>query len=392
LKEIRDRVLDPDTLLLEYSLGEDRSFLWAVTSDTLQSYTLPSRAVIEAAARSLYRAWSVGNGVAGPEAARRAGALSRMLLGPAARSLSKKRVAIVAEGALLYVPFAALPLPSRRGGTAGGIALVDEHEIVSLPSASTLAVLREEASGRKAPQRRIAVLADPVFSGRDPRVRGARAAALSAADRDVGNALVRSLQDVGLAGLERLSGSRREAQAIAALAGPGEVFSALDFEASRAAALGPEVAGARIVHFASHALLDSRHPDLSGIVLSLVDEHGGPADGFLQARDVYKLRLSADLVVLSGCQTAIGKEVRGEGLLGLSRGFMYAGAPRVIASLWKVPDRATSELMKRFYRGILSEGMRPAEALRAAQIAIRQDKRWASPYSWAAFVLQGDWN
>ena len=157
--------------------------------------------------------------------------------------------------------------------------------------------------------------------------------------------------------------------------------------------MGAEVSSARVVHFASHGLLNSRHPELSGVVLSLVDERGRPKDeSFLQARDVYRLKLSADLVVLSACQTALGKDVRGEGLLGLSRGFMYAGAPRIVASLWQVPDRATSELMKHFYEGVLQQGLRPAAALRAAQIAIRREKRWTSPYYWAAFTLQGDWN
>ena len=127
-------------------------------------------------------------------------------------------------------------------------------------------------------------------------------------------------------------------------------------------------------------------------MLSLVDERGQPENGFLQTRDIYKLRLSADLVVLSACQTALGKDARGEGLLGLSRGFMYAGAPRIVASLWQVPDRATSELMKRFYEGVLGQGLSPAAALRAAQIEIRHEKQWASPYYWAAFTFQGDWN
>jgi CHAT domain-containing protein len=127
-------------------------------------------------------------------------------------------------------------------------------------------------------------------------------------------------------------------------------------------------------------------------VLSLVDEHGRSKDGFLQTRDVYKLKLSADLVVLSACQTALGKDVRGEGLIGLSRGFMYAGAPRIVASLWPVPDRAAFELMRRFYEGILKRGLRPAAALRAAQVAVRRDRRWRSPSCWAAFTLQGDWN
>ncbi len=388
LKEIREQVLDRDTLLLEFDLGEERSFVWAATSDTLTSHELPKRAVIEAAARRLYQAWSVGSGIDEAEAARRARALSRMLLGSVADQLGDKRLAIVAEGALQYVPFAALPSP--RGG-ATEVPLIATHEVVSLPSATTLAVLRREASGRSAPGRRVAVLADPVFDRRDPRVLGGSASSESAPDV-IDDALTRSMKETGLRRLERLSASRSEAQAISALAGPGESFVALDFLASRAVAMGAEVSSARIVHFASHGLLNGRHPELSGVVLSLVDEHGHPKDGFLQARDIYKLKLSADLVVLSACQTALGKDVRGEGLLGLSRGFMYAGAPRIVASLWQVSDRATSELMKHFYEGVLQQGLRPAAALRAAQIAIRREKRWTSPYYWAAFTLQGDWN
>lgn len=390
LKEIRDQVLDNDTLLLEYSLGEERSYLWAVTTDGLTTHQLPARAVIEAAAHRLYRSWS-GGGSGDAEGVRRASDLSRVLLGPVAGELTKKRLAIVVEGALLYVPFAALPIPSTGGGSHSLGPLVGEHELVSLPSATTLAVLRLGASGRTPPERRLAVLADPVFSREDPRVLGTHHSSrpTPAASAD---ALSRSMRDTGVPGLERLAGSRREAEAITELAGRKETFEALDFHASRVAALGPEVSSARIVHFASHALLDAHHPELSGIVLSLVDERGRPADGFLQTRDIYKLRLSADLVVLSACETALGKEVRGEGLLGISRGFMYAGAPRIIASLWRVPDRATSDLMKDFYRGILVKGLRPADALRAAQIAVRGDKRWSSPFYWAAFVLQGDWN
>jgi CHAT domain-containing protein len=138
-------------------------------------------------------------------------------------------------------------------------------------------------------------------------------------------------------------------------------------------------------------LLNSQHPELSGIVLSLVDEQGRSQDGFLRLHEIYNLKLGADLVVLSACQTALGKEIKGEGLVGLTRGFMYAGAPRVVASLWRVPDKATAELMKRFYHGMLAEGLRPAAALRAAQVALWNEKRWREPYYWAAFVLQGEW-
>jgi CHAT domain-containing protein len=163
-------------------------------------------------------------------------------------------------------------------------------------------------------------------------------------------------------------------------------------EFSVGTATGEQLGQYRFVHFAAHGLLDSKNPELSGLVLSLVDERGQPQDGFLRAHEVYNLRLGADLVTLSACQTALGKEVRGEGMLGLTRGFMYAGAPRVGASLWQAPEsEAAAELMNRFYRGMLVEGLRPAAALRAAQIAMSNERRWGTPYYWAAFVLQGEW-
>jgi CHAT domain-containing protein len=145
------------------------------------------------------------------------------------------------------------------------------------------------------------------------------------------------------------------------------------------------------VHFATHGLLNSEHPELSGVVLSLVDEQGKSVDGFLRLHEIYNLNLPAEMVVLSACQTALGKEIKGEGLVGLVRGFMYAGSPRVVASLWKVDDVATAELMKHFYSGVLTEGMRPAAALRAAKVEMWKQKRWHAPYYWAAFELQGEW-
>src|SRR5262249_51029375 len=206
---------------------------------------------------------------------------------------------------------------------------------------------------------------------------------------------IRSAREVGATDaqqrLQRLLFSRREAEGILALA-PGKAsFKALDFAANRATTLSSNLGQYRIIHFATHGLLNSQHPELSGIVLSLVDEQGRPQDGFLRLHDVYNLKLSADLVVLSACKTGLGKEVKGEGLVGLTRGFWYAGAPRVVASLWKVDDRATAELMKQFYRRMLVDGLRPAAALRMAQIAMLRRKRWAAPYYWAGFALQGEW-
>jgi CHAT domain-containing protein len=147
----------------------------------------------------------------------------------------------------------------------------------------------------------------------------------------------------------------------------------------------------RIVHFATHGILNNEHPELSGLVFSLVDKHGNPRDGFLRLYNIYNLNLEADLVVLSACQTALGKQINGEGLMGVTRGFMYAGASRVVASLWKVDDAATAELMKKFYSEMIKVGRRPADALRVAQLWMQKQERWRAPYYWAGFILQGEW-
>jgi CHAT domain-containing protein len=207
--------------------------------------------------------------------------------------------------------------------------------------------------------------------------------------------LTRSLADLNLAKagelhLSRLPFSRREAAAILASTPRGLGKQALDFEASRKFATSGELTDYRVVHFATHALVDEAHPEFSALVLSLVDEHGKSQDGFVKLQDIYNLHLAADLVVLSACDTALGKQVEGEGVIGLTRGFMYAGASTVISSLWKVDDFATAELMTDFYK-FTERGMRPAAALRAAQLDLRKQKRWRDPYYWAGFTLHGEW-
>ncbi len=393
LKEIQRQALDDDTLLLEYALGRERSFLWAVTPNSFASYELPGKEAIETAAQRVYKFLNVSHQRQyrrGSELA--AAELGRMLLGPVANQLGRKRLLIVADGALQYVPFAALPL--------SGTPLIVNHEIINLPSASTLAVLRRELGGRQPAPRTVAVIADPVLQADDARVRQAGAgvkkdpgetSAAPVTGGAEGLAVVRSAGESGVLSLGRLPFTRQEADAILTLAREGKNLKALDFDASLATATSAELAEYRIVHFATHGLLNSRRPQFSGVVLSLVNEQGRPQDGFLRAHDIYNLRLSADLVVLSACQTALGEQVKGEGLVGLVRGFMYAGAPRVAASLWNVKDEATAELMNRFYRKMLIESMPPAAALRAAQVSMWKDKRWKAPYYWAGFVLQGEW-
>jgi CHAT domain-containing protein/Tfp pilus assembly protein PilF len=424
LTEIQTAVTDDATLLLEYSLGEERSYLWAVTATSFASYELPPRAVIEAAARRCYELLTARNRYvkfetadekrervrqADAEYPSAAAALSNMLLGPVAAQLGRKRLLVVPDGALEYLPFAALTVPrrtstadpqeSRRSGSF--VPLMVEHEVTSIPSASTLAVLRRELHKRSPAEKVVAVFADPVFDRADERVTGdlSRAAGghhgttvASAAEPGTASKVqepAKSSDEVPA--LPRLPYTRQEAEAILALAPSTGRKAALGFEANRAAAMSDDLSEYRIIHFATHSFLDSMHPELSGIALSMLDRQGKPQNGFLRAHEVFNLRLGAELVVLSGCRTGLGKEVKGEGLYGMTRGFMYAGSKRVVVSLWDVQDQATARLMSDFYRGLLGP-KRPhaAAALRAAQIAIWREGRWQAPYYWAGFVLQGE--
>jgi CHAT domain-containing protein len=416
LAEIRQQVIDGQSLLLEYYLGENRSYLWAVTSTSIEIHELPKRAVIEAAARPVYELLIARNrrvkfetveerrtriaraDAEYPEAAR---ALSRMVLEPVRGQLANKRLLIVSDGALQYIPFAALP----ASGALSSESLAATNEVVNLPSASTLAVLRREVAKHKAAPKTIAVLADPVFSEDDQRVRDSlarnniapanRTIAARAATSASRIEIQRSASDSGWDGealsLGRLPFTRREAEAIAALVPQGSRREGLDFAANLSNATSADLSQYRIVHFATHGFLNSRHPELSGIVLSLVDEKGQEQNGFLRAHEIYDLTLPAELVVLSGCRTGLGKDIRGEGLIGLTRAFMHAGAARVLVSLWDVNDEATAELITRFYTRLLGpDKVSPAAALRAAQVSMARDKRWLSPYFWAGFTLQGE--
>lgn len=406
--EIQQQVLDSDTLLLEYALGDERSYLWAVSKSSLESFELAGRTEIEQAAKRFYELLTTHNRRRAGESANQrdarlqqvardyqqaASRLSRMILGPAASQLGAKRLVIVADGALQFVPFAALPDPVIDPSASESLPLIANHEIINLPSASALAVLREEVTHQKAPTKTLAVLADPVFEVDDVRVKSGRGPSSKRLSRV--NIPVRSIDEFVASGeslrFERLPFAAQEAQEVIRFVPEGERKLATGFAASRAAAMDPDLGKYRIIHFATHGMLDSLHPDLSSIVLSLVDERGKLQDGYLRLNEIYNLKLSADMVVLSACQTALGKEIRGEGLVGLTRGFMYAGAARVVASLWKVDDRASAEIMKHFYENMFSRKMRPAAALRAAQLEMMKQERWKSPYYWAGFVLQGEW-
>lgn len=416
LDEIQRTALDDDTAILQYALGDEKSYLWAVTRTGMESYELPPRAEIESAARDVYSLLTADapapDGRTQPDAKaaqeqywQRAASLSRMVLGPAAALLGKRRLLVVADGALQYVPFAALPRPTHTGDPIGHpqptaadapaqLPLVFDHEVANLPSASVLVLLRGQTAARAPALKTVAVLADPVFERDDPRIPLSTDEHLPVVGSSEGSAF--SLGETGagaaLGRLTRLPASRAEADEIMNLTSAGEGLEVLGFDVNRAKAMSPSLGEYRIVHFATHGILNTEHPGLSGLVLSQFDEQGRPQNGFLRLHDIYNLSLPVEVVVLSACDSGLGKDIRGEGLFGLTRGFMYAGASSVVASLWKVDDEATAEFMKFFYRGMLQEGLSPAAALRKAQITMRGKKQWHSPYYWAAFVLQGNYD
>jgi CHAT domain-containing protein/Tfp pilus assembly protein PilF len=399
-------LLDGNTLLLEYSLGEEVSYVWAVTDNSLKAYILPKRSEIEAAARRVYDLLTLRHRTgtnsledSGDTQKKKyvetAAKLSEMVIGPVRQLLPGKRLLIISDGALQYIPFSALPTPGRH---ADAVPLIVNHEIINLPSASVLAELRRQKTGRSTAPMAVAVLADPIFDSSDERLsksqllKPSTPASLPRRDSDV----IRSAEYLGLTRggkpyLTRLLYTRNEADAVMAVTPQGKGMLAVDFDASRAVATSPALAKYRIVHFATHGIFNNRHPELSGLVLSLVNQQGKPQDGFLKLQDIYSMRLPVDLVVLSGCETGLGEQINGEGLLSLTRGFMYAGATRVVASLWSVSDVATATLMADFYRAMEHDGIRPAAALRVAQIQMWKQKQWSFPYYWAAFQIQGEW-
>jgi CHAT domain-containing protein/Tfp pilus assembly protein PilF len=384
LREIQ-RELDPDSVLLEYALGQEQSYLWAVTPTSLFSYELPKRDAIEDAADD-FQKW-----LKNPEGLEQAAQkLSDILLGPAASELKKKRLIVVGDELVqALVPFSALPEPSTLRAAApetAPILLIADHEIVIEPSASAVVALRRGVSGRRRPPKVVAVLADPVFESNDERLAG-----LSTRPSNQSPAQLLESATQGTT-LHRLPKSREEANRILGLTTPAQSLAKLDFGANKANAESPELADYRMVHFATHGLIDPAHPELSGVVLSLYDQKGQSVDGFLRLNEIFNLKLPVELVVLSACESGQGKLVGGEGLVGLTRGFMYAGAATMVVSLWKVDDEATAELMTRFYQKMLgAENLRPAAALRAAQLSMTNSTRWKHASYWASFIVEGEW-
>lgn len=400
LKQIQDELLDSETVLLEFMIGEKESYIWVADSRQIIAHNLRQPAKTRKMVQRFREVLTAREPRPGEisldeyhKRVRRADAayprisleLSQLLLKQADLSRAK-RLLIVPDGFLQYMPFSALPFPEDDKGNS---FLINRCEIVVLPSASALNGLRKAAAKRDPATSTAVIIADPVVERDDDRVAHAHKRTRENVQQHPA-ALNMALRDAGEPQhISRLLGSRTEAEVIRQTLGQ-DVRVALGFDASRQFVLGGGLEHYRIIHFATHGIIDGLHPEMSGLILSLVNEKGQTQDGYLRLGDIYKLNLSADLVVLSACNSALGKDLESEGVIGLPRGFLYAGGRSVIASLWKVDDHAAAEFMKGFYAHI-HRGENPSAAIRGAQFDMSQGSRWREPFYWAAFVLQGDY-
>jgi CHAT domain-containing protein len=331
-----------------------------------------------------------------------ASALYKAAVEPAAGLIGDKRLLVVADGALNYVPFEALVTSPASSDFASAPYLIKTNEIVYSPSASVIGAIRQQTT--KPAGRTVLIVADPVFNSNDDRARGSAATPAASETRGLGLAsavtdvagqdAANSSANAGMQGLPlaRLIGTRTEADQISKLVktagGQADVW--LDLNASEENIETREVSKYRVIHIATHGLLDADRPQFTGVVLSLIGNKN--ADGFLRTDEVFNLRLGAPLVMLSACETGLGKEKRGEGVMGLTRAFLYAGAPTVGVSLWSVADKSTAELMTDFYKRLLaSDTASSSTAMRDAQLAMITGKKYSAPFYWAPFVLVGDW-
>jgi CHAT domain-containing protein/tetratricopeptide (TPR) repeat protein len=371
LHVVQREALEPGDALIEYALGPEVSYAWLIQRSGISAYRLGPRDAIERHARTLVQLMNnrASNDALETDARFRAvaGRLASEILTPLLSDLHATRLLFVPDGALVVTPFEALPLP-------GGAPLLDRFAVSSVPSAAALLALRR--NGRQAPQPpRLAIIADPVFNTNDPRVRVSR----------TGRRAVNQTE------MPRLPFSRREALSIADLLPSGATKVLLGFEALKSSLVEGDLSGYSLLHISTHGILDFDRPERSALLFSSVGIDGSPRDGRLTLDEIYGLHLDVDLVALSACQTAFGKEVNGEGAMSLSNGFLYAGAHRVVASLWPVDDEAMAELWRLFYAGWLrSPEQSPSEILRQAELELRASHRWHSPYYWATLVLQGE--
>ena len=381
-------VVDDDTVLLEYSLGSERSYLWAITRSGIKSYPLPSeQKIFDIAVRVYGLLKEAPEGNTDCELAIAAEELADVVLYPAREMMNRRRVIVISDGILNCIPFQILPSPVDKE------PLIASTEIINAPSASILGQLQQEAQSRPLPNNLLAAFGNPIFAETVPQTNEKTATETTV----VATARLRSaLREMKLNGeafdptvVPRLFHAKRELDTLRKLAGDSAMIVS-EYDATRDRFLNTDLSRFAILHLVTHAYYIQDHPENSGFLLSNITNDRKELPNFVGLREIYELRAPVLLVVLSACQTALGENLRGEGLMGLTRGFMHAGASSVVASLWEVDDRATAELMQLFYTNMLERGMKTSEALREAQNSIRQRPEWRSPHYWAAFTLQGE--
>jgi CHAT domain-containing protein/tetratricopeptide (TPR) repeat protein len=399
---------DKDTILIEYMLGDERSYAWLVTPDTLITRELPGRHELEDLAADVYQSITARQQQPNEDAAKyhdrftaaeerfcpNSTRLTQLLLGPFKTLLNRQRLLIVADGNLQYIPFDALPLPAENdpgkvcrldASPTDYFPLLTAHEVVHLPSFSCLAILRRISASSSRPAREVVVWADPIFESDDSRIAPYLRKSIQPLDQKA--EIIQASQFPPT----RLLGTEEEAQSVMRFAPAGASMLLTGFAANRDSTLNRDLQDYRILHFATHSIINSRYPSLTGLLLSTIDEHGQPQNGLLQLHDIYGLRLNADLVVLSGCQTGLGEKLSGEGLIGLTQGFLYAGSRSVVVSLWDVQDKSTANLMAYFYHSMLKDGAAPADALHQAKLAMYREGGSSPPFYWSAFIIQGEY-
>jgi CHAT domain-containing protein len=374
LEQIQHAILDDKTALLEYVLGEKLSYLFLITRGEIRTYDLPAAGEIGKQVLKLREALEQESLLKRRDYLDSAHQLYQDLLEPAATALTgKSNLLVVPDGALYYIPFEALLTAPNDRPYKDLPYLVRLYSIAYVPSASVLAGLREQRRDALPAERKQLVGFAPFASA------GSGAATRGPAHRS----------SIELAAsrwnFKPLPASGVEISKIAGLY-PGEALSFVGSGADEATVTGnPAVATARRLHFATHALIDERRPEYSALVLA---ERPGE-DGLLQMREIFNLKLSADLAVLSACETARGKEVTGEGLVGLTRAFFYAGVSSLVVSLWNVVDGPTPDLMLDFYRQ-LDRLQNKAAALQASKLSMIDRGAFAHPSYWAPFILVGE--
>jgi CHAT domain-containing protein len=355
----------------EFFVGRKHAWLFEVRKGAINVHDLGPAHALEQMARKLHLEWRSYQKAAGDRLldARR---FSDLLYGQLAPLANDDSLVVIADGPLHVVPMATLARQAVAGGRGEPVRV-----------AVTLASLINGRTGTEhGSQALLAVIADPVYAADDPRIRAARPAvnappSAGMPKREAGE----------LARMRRLPATATEAAAIIALADDRGTLALTGTDASRPMLASAQLDRYRIVHFATHGFSDSRDPALAMLALSQFDENGQPLEGSLRSYDIAELRLNAELVVLSACNTAIGREVAGDAPLGLAHAFLRSGARSVLATLWQVPDTSSARFMEEFYRQLLVQRRHPALALELAQERIRGQLRWSDPYYWAGFQL-----